>query len=327
MKRCGYCGRGNADDASHCAGCGTEFPKSAAESGSDEKDSASMERVLVRRFYSHPDADMAAAKLEAYGIECWVEADDCAGAYPNLTMARGVRLLVRKPDAEKAGELLDAELSAGEQEELSALASAEELQPVVPKDMPDVGKYIAVLILGVVLGVVSCLVYQQAGKLGEKIYRYDLNHDGRVDEMWIYRGGHINQFFKDRNFDGNWDVWIDYDSQGLITGARYDHNFDGKPDTFVTKQNGQIISEQWDTDFNGTPDATATYKNDIVQQMEWKPNGSTNTTLREIYSNGILSEAQRDTDNDGVLDEVVRYDAFHNPISTNPFPLRGFNLP
>lgn len=63
--------------------------------------------VVIRNFSSQDTAELAAANLEAHGIEYWVNADDCGGMYPNLTAAGGVRLLVRASDAEAAIALLN----------------------------------------------------------------------------------------------------------------------------------------------------------------------------------------------------------------------------
>ncbi|MGH7952187.1 MAG: hypothetical protein ACREFE_09745 [Limisphaerales bacterium] len=65
----------------------------------------------IRIFSSHTSADLAAANLEAHGIECWLNADDCGGMYPNLTVTGGVRLVVRASDAEAAMALLNVPAS------------------------------------------------------------------------------------------------------------------------------------------------------------------------------------------------------------------------
>lgn len=71
-------------------------------------------RVAIRTFSNHEAAELAVANLEAHGIECQVNADDCGGMYPNLTAAGGVRLLVRPVDADAAIALLNAHASPAE---------------------------------------------------------------------------------------------------------------------------------------------------------------------------------------------------------------------
>ena len=119
MKKCSYCGRDNADEALNCKECGTEFERevldSEVTSGGlyDEK-----KTLTIRIFSSYEDAGQAAAKLEAYGIKCWVNADDCGGWYPNLTAAAGVRLHVLAEDAEIAVALLEAKPSPAENKQI-----------------------------------------------------------------------------------------------------------------------------------------------------------------------------------------------------------------
>ena len=48
--------------------------------------------VTIRTFSSHEATQLAASNLEAHGIKCWINADDCGGMYPNLTAPGGVRL-------------------------------------------------------------------------------------------------------------------------------------------------------------------------------------------------------------------------------------------
>src|SRR5665213_2073011 len=70
--------------------------------------------AIIRTFSSHEAAQLAASNLEAHGIKCWVNADDCGGMYPNLTAASGVRLSVRASDAEAAIALLNGQASPAE---------------------------------------------------------------------------------------------------------------------------------------------------------------------------------------------------------------------
>jgi hypothetical protein len=62
--------------------------------------------VAVRTFMNHIEADLAQSALEAAGIESAISADDAGGTRPHLWVGAGVRLLVRRADAERAGEIL-----------------------------------------------------------------------------------------------------------------------------------------------------------------------------------------------------------------------------
>lgn len=99
--------------------------------------------------------------------------------------------------------------------------------------------------------------------------------------------------------------------------SELDNNFDGKPDEFWTVQEDGTDLLQKDTDFNGIPDVFGTYKHEIIQQEEIRPNGSKFATEREFFQHGVLTEIWRGGDSNGNFREVVRYDPFFNPISTN----------
>jgi glutamate-5-semialdehyde dehydrogenase len=66
------------------------------------------EAVLLEKFTSRMEADIAAGLLESEGIETLVLADDAGGTYPMLQFIRGVRLLVAPEDEYRAREILEA---------------------------------------------------------------------------------------------------------------------------------------------------------------------------------------------------------------------------
>ena len=67
----------------------------------------SQDIVVLRTFVSEMDAHLAAAVLEANGIEAQVLADTAGGAYPSMGIVFPSRLLVRAADATVAAEILD----------------------------------------------------------------------------------------------------------------------------------------------------------------------------------------------------------------------------
>ncbi|HUA38225.1 MAG TPA: hypothetical protein VMA35_07465 [Candidatus Sulfopaludibacter sp.] len=327
MKRCEYCGKEYPDEASECAIDGEPLepfppePKPTGDSPGDE-----VKTVVIRTFNSHEAAQLAASNLEAHGIKCWITADDGGGMYPNLTVAGGVRLSVAVSDAEAADALLNARVSPAEisQIEAEAVASASP-EPVSP-GKPAPGQLLVGMVIGAILGILLCLFYQWANQLGTKsLYHY---RQGLADEEWIYRNGKLVEFLEDRNLDGKWDRWDHYE-HGHLVRAEYDNNFDGKPDVWWTFSEDGTDTVQRDTDFNGIPDVFCNYKNHIIQQVDTKPNGSTLSTERELYQNGVLTEIERGEDIDGHFKEIVRYDPFFNPIGTQPInsnSAAGFNL-
>ena len=267
--------------------------------------------VTIRTFGDHGSAELAAVNLEAHGIQCWINSDDAGGMLPNLTAPGGVRLLVRASDAEAAIALLDAQASPTEIDQMETEAAASP----PPKTISPKKLALGQILFGVVIGIILCLLYQWSSKLGTKTFNYR-TAEGKDYEAFIYRDGHLIKSFEDRNLDGTADAWAYYE-KGHLVRVEYDENFDGKSDSFVTYSNGLPTTAEIDSDFNGIPDAFSSYQNGIVKQLDYRPNGSIFTTTREIFQNGVLVEIWRGGDSNGNFKEVVRYDPFFNPISTN----------
>jgi antitoxin component YwqK of YwqJK toxin-antitoxin module len=266
----------------------------------------------IRIFASHEEANLAATKLQAHGIHCWITSDDGGGVLPYLTAPGGVRLMVQASDAATAGALLGETIPAGETPAL------EKTEPDLPvRDSPAPQKRFAPwqMFIGIVVGVLLCLVYQQHSRPRTETY-YHYTAEGKADEAWVYRDGHLEEIMKDRNRDGAWDDWTYYEN-GKIVRLQRDNNFDGVPDETWTYSNGTVVTKEKDTDFNGLPDEFCTYKDELIQQVEIRPNGAKFATQRELYKNGVLVEILRGGDGKGNFTEEVRYDPFFEAISTN----------
>jgi hypothetical protein len=67
---------------------------------------AKTELVAVRTFLTRIEAELARSALEAAEIDAMVDADDAGGTQSGLWLARGVRLLIRAEDIDRAEEIL-----------------------------------------------------------------------------------------------------------------------------------------------------------------------------------------------------------------------------
>lgn len=294
MKKCTYCGKEYPDEAKECAIDGQPLasyplnPESA-----DDDPNGGTKITTIHTFISHEAAQLAASNLEAHGIKCWVSADDCGGMYPNLAVAGGVRLSVAASDVEVAIALLNTQASPLEINQIETQTIA----PSPPETVPTKKMVLGQILFGIAIGVLLCLLYQ-----------------GNVK----HRAGHLVKSMKDRNLDGIWDCWTYYEN-GHVTRSEYDHNFDGKPDMFVTYTNDFIAAYEVDTDFNGIPDEFYICKYGVVQQEDIRPNGAKFAITRGFFKDGVLTEIWRGGDSNGNFKEIIKYDAFFNPISTNKF--------
>ena len=287
---------------------------SGSESGEVPDD---LKNVVIKTFATRDAANLAAAQLEANGIACWLTTDDLGGLLPNLAMASGVRLLVSPSDEEKARDLLDVRERSPQPKDWNNVSGPNSYRQkfgVVP------------FIAGIIIGVLATLVCVPSIHPGRRThYHYAAN--GKPDEAWVYVDGNLSKHMEDRNHDGAFDYWAYYDEHGQVERVECDNNFDGKVDETWTYSNGELITMEKDNDFNGVPDEFCTYKNHIIQQLDMRPNGSTFTTVREIFSNGVLTEIRSGGDSNGNFKEIVKYDPFFEPISTNSSVLQLLTVP
>ena len=63
--------------------------------------------VAVRTYTNEVEADLAASWLGAEGVESMVLTDDLGGTLPSFRFVRGVRLVVRAEDEDRAREILE----------------------------------------------------------------------------------------------------------------------------------------------------------------------------------------------------------------------------
>jgi len=70
--------------------------------------------ICLATFSTEMDAVLARMRLESVGIFSFLSKDDCGGMRPWLQPVTGVRLMVRRADAEQALEVLEDAPDEGE---------------------------------------------------------------------------------------------------------------------------------------------------------------------------------------------------------------------
>lgn len=69
--------------------------------------SSTQDELVIARAYSYRhEAEIGRSMLEANGIAAMIYSDDSGGEYPSLSSSNGVRLIVRRSDADRARKLL-----------------------------------------------------------------------------------------------------------------------------------------------------------------------------------------------------------------------------
>ncbi len=91
----------------HCAECNVALVDQLEPENAGALNDA--ELVVVRTYSDETEASLAKTALEASSIECMIRSDDYGGLTP-LSLTRGVDLLVRSEDFEKADEILSSDV-------------------------------------------------------------------------------------------------------------------------------------------------------------------------------------------------------------------------
>ncbi|MGA2554883.1 MAG: zinc-ribbon domain-containing protein [Verrucomicrobiota bacterium] len=108
MKKCGYCGHENPDDAAFCSGCGTDEFETHAPAETVQPDDQN-DLVLLTTCRMLADADLIVSRLAGAGIGAFIPDEfvmQNAGFNPNEFGF--LRVQVRRRDFNSAKELLSA---------------------------------------------------------------------------------------------------------------------------------------------------------------------------------------------------------------------------
>jgi hypothetical protein len=120
MKECDYCGRQDEDAAAYCSGCGLELKTEPPAEPLPKLDDQE-ELVTLATFQRLTDADLAAGRLEAAGIEVFLPDEMLMQTIGfNLNTYGYVQLQVHRKNLAGAKELLaaaESELPKAENQE------------------------------------------------------------------------------------------------------------------------------------------------------------------------------------------------------------------
>ncbi len=170
------------------------------------------------------------------------------------------------------------------------------------------------LLCGISLGVLIGLYWSSGESRGSYTVEKDRDGDGKPEATLYYERGILVRHKADRNLDGHPDefewFWGDLDSR-----IEVDDDFDGKVDGWATYRRGNLWMSERDTDKNGVPDEFQYYEHGVIKLVVWRPNKSARPTAIHFYGMAILTKELSDTNGDGLMDTVARFDAFQNLIS------------
>jgi hypothetical protein len=94
---------------------------------------------------------------------------------------------------------------------------------------------------------------KKGGMIFEKA---DFDYDGKFDMYAIYdlKSGKLVEVERDSGFDGNFDLKELYDKEGGITSVRRDRNSDGDPDVWEQYVDGALVAILYDDDYDNKVD-------------------------------------------------------------------------
>jgi hypothetical protein len=102
---CSNCGAAIGPDDAVCKSCGAELGEIIDDSTTSDQN----ETVVIKNYGDEFKAELAKAKLEDAGIDCYLSGDDAGHVYPFLTFTQGINLIVFQKDVELAEEILKEE--------------------------------------------------------------------------------------------------------------------------------------------------------------------------------------------------------------------------
>ncbi len=92
--------------------------------------------------------------------------------------------------------------------------------------------------------------------------RSDLDGDGRFDVSYIFtrssgtsRETRLSEQHFDTNYDGQVDLWKEFDERGRVRLRSLDRDFDGRADYWEYYENAQVVRIERDNDGDGKPDS------------------------------------------------------------------------
>ena len=322
MKICPNCGHPSEGPASDCPECGAGQSLASASPPLTDSDRP----VVLKAFPTELAAQAVAQALLAAGIPYLIAADNCGGAFPPLEIYRGIQVLVRTRDLDRArGILADFEAEKPEVDAETAEQAGAALSALAERGSRSTGwstsqKSWLWFLSGLGLGIAvttALLIDSDVGAPDSYtgVTEDDTDGDGRTDRWSHYRRGRLERDETDDNFDGKPDTWFFFE-EGKIVRYEADSNFDGKIDMWTRYSEGRPDCTRADTDFNGRPDVTYRHSAGVTVSADWVDQDSGKLWKRVSYRDGYVQEELIDTDRNSTFDTKIAYDAFENPIQT-----------
>ena len=255
------------------------------------------------------EAHMLVDLLAQQHLSARIDGEYLQGGVGEIQTFGLVRILIDRADYEAARAIIDA----WQTNHATPADVVQETANSHPKKTVQMFKWILSCGLGFMLG--AFFMYQY---FDQPIYidGIDYNQDGVRDETWFYSGERFIRAEIDRNFDGEVDMISHNNRLGLANFARLDNDFNGTFETIINYKQGSAILSRSDTNGDGFKNYEVKYQYGVVDRVYFLDKHTSQPIKVQYFNLGGLYKDEVDTDRDGTLDTVNKFDAFENIINT-----------
>lgn len=254
------------------------------------------------------EAHMIVHLLERSGIEAKIMGEHLQGGVGELPAHGNVRVVVDPNDAAQSKSLI-SEWEAEQKED----------PPTPAHESHKKGYSVLIAFLGGA-GIASAFLLW-AYNSPVSTFTADYNRDGETDEWVYWRGETVSKVEMDRNHDGEVDTKYTYSRRNSVEKGEFDNDFDGTFEYVSEYKYAQPHIDEIDVDGNEESDRRYHYVDGVLTKIEMFRSSTRVVRKSQTYKNGVsLIEARWDSNNDGVLDTLIKYGPFEEELSRSPIP-------
>lgn len=252
------------------------------------------------------EAHMIAHLLERSGIKSEIMGEFLQGGVGELPAHGNIRVVVEPGNAPKARELI------------AAWETEQRATPSAPAPVPSKSPYTGFVAFLVGIGIASGF-WLWAYNSPIDTRTADYNRDGEPDEWVYWRGETVSRVEMDRNHDGRVDAKFIYSARNSVEKGEFDNDFDGAFEYLSEYRFAQPRFDEIDTNGDGIPDRRYHHVDGVLTRIDMFRPATEIVRKAQIYENGVkLIEARWDSDNDGVMDTLIKYGPFEEEVSRSP---------
>ncbi|MCP4005320.1 MAG: hypothetical protein GY725_14100 [bacterium] len=123
----------------------------------------------------------------------------------------------------------------------------------------------------------------------------DLNGDGSLETVTIYKDGQPARRRSDSDADGQSDAWSFYEAGELVRNET-DRDGDGFRDLILTYEGGKLVREEEDRNGDGRPDVISTYLDGDLAEKHEDLDFDGSADVESFYKNGKLVRRNLNSD-------------------------------